>query len=209
MVLADGYELDGMLTTPLEVGGKTPAIALCHPHPFFGGNMDNAVLAQISLGLVRLGFATLRFNFRPPEGEESEAQEARAAQDVFAVVRMLRGWPGIWNDRVGVAGYSFGAAAAITALPDIKKAWAFAFVSPTLPALDRGLPALRADKRPKLFVTGERDALSRPAKVKERVEPLAGVTFETIGGADHTWRGHESEVGALVADFFSQTLDRG
>ena len=41
------------------------ALALiCHPHPQFGGTMDNKVVQTLAKAFVELGFATMRFNFR-------------------------------------------------------------------------------------------------------------------------------------------------
>ncbi|HKI75290.1 MAG TPA: alpha/beta hydrolase, partial [Pseudomonadales bacterium] len=37
---------------------------VCHPHPLYGGTMDDAVVAAICAGFARAGFASLRFNFR-------------------------------------------------------------------------------------------------------------------------------------------------
>src|SRR2546430_16855550 len=54
-------ELEARLAAPAI---KTRAGAvLCHPHPEYGGSMDNAVVVTVASALVARGFATLRFNF--------------------------------------------------------------------------------------------------------------------------------------------------
>jgi uncharacterized protein len=56
---------------PLEIAFTQPANAaplalalICHPHPQFGGTMDNKVVQTLAKAFAELGFATLRFNFR-------------------------------------------------------------------------------------------------------------------------------------------------
>src|SRR3989442_15606092 len=39
-------------------------IVICHPHPLYGGDMDNPVVVRVQEVCAGLGLATLRFNFR-------------------------------------------------------------------------------------------------------------------------------------------------
>ena len=88
-----------------------PGAVICHPHPMYGGSMDNNVVEAIIAAMWRRGYATLRFNFRgvgASEGEydggEGEAEDARAA------VEFLAAQPDIDRGAIALAGYSFGAA---------------------------------------------------------------------------------------------------
>ncbi len=60
---AGALTLEGRLAQPAS---KAPArgAVVCHPHPLYGGSMDNNVVEAILDALWRLDFATLRFNFR-------------------------------------------------------------------------------------------------------------------------------------------------
>ena len=40
------------------------AVVICHPHPLYGGNMDNPVVMTIADSFFEKGFTTMRFNFR-------------------------------------------------------------------------------------------------------------------------------------------------
>ena len=56
-------ELEIAFTQPADA----PAVALaliCHPHPQFGGTMDNKVVQTLAKAFAEIGFATMRFNFR-------------------------------------------------------------------------------------------------------------------------------------------------
>src|SRR6516225_6660796 len=44
--------------------GAPRAAIICHPHPQYGGDMDNSVVTAATQALAERGFATLRFNFR-------------------------------------------------------------------------------------------------------------------------------------------------
>ena len=54
--------LEGRLTLP--DGGAPRAAVVCHPHPMYGGSMDNNVVEAVLEALWHRQFATLRFNFR-------------------------------------------------------------------------------------------------------------------------------------------------
>src|SRR5476649_1888238 len=45
------------------VAGPSYAV-VCHPHPLFGGTMDNKVVTTVARALHETGIPTLRFNFR-------------------------------------------------------------------------------------------------------------------------------------------------
>ncbi|MGC1342765.1 MAG: CocE/NonD family hydrolase, partial [Candidatus Binataceae bacterium] len=80
----DDLTLEGLLARP-ERSGASPGAVICHPHPMYGGSMNNNVVEAIIAAMWRRGYATLRFNFRgvgASEGEydggEGEAADARA-----------------------------------------------------------------------------------------------------------------------------------
>ena len=48
-----------------DPGGPGQSYAVvCHPHPLFGGTMDNKVVTTVARALRTTGIPTLRFNFR-------------------------------------------------------------------------------------------------------------------------------------------------
>ena len=66
--------------------GNGQFAVLCHPHPLYGGNMHDAVLAVLESALVASGRSCLRFNFRGAglsdgdySGGEGEAADLEAA----------------------------------------------------------------------------------------------------------------------------------
>src|ERR1700683_5682971 len=78
-------KLEGLIARP-SADRQTRAAVVCHPHPLYGGSMHNNVVEAILEAFWKLGFATLRFNFRgvgSSGGEHSgavgEMDDAKAA----------------------------------------------------------------------------------------------------------------------------------
>jgi alpha/beta superfamily hydrolase len=106
------FELEGVLYE----SDPTKAALLLHPHPLYGGSMENNVVKAMDYALRAKGFTTLRFNFRgvgnsggsygDGEGEREDAR--KALQYLVSLVRE--------DAYVVVSGYSFGAWIAIRLL---------------------------------------------------------------------------------------------
>ena len=90
-----------------EPQGRTPrGFALVdHPHPLFGGTMDNKVVQTLARVLVELGYAAWRPNFRGVGASEGSHDEGRGeVEDLVAVIKYLE------SEKPVLAGFSFGAA---------------------------------------------------------------------------------------------------
>ena len=85
---------------------------IAHPHPLFGGTMDNKVVQTLARAFVASGWTAVRFNFRGVGASEGVHDEGRGeADDYRAVMAQLAG-----EGPIAVAGFSFGAFVAINAL---------------------------------------------------------------------------------------------
>ncbi len=199
-------DLDGVISSPVELGRSSPGVVVCHPHPLLGGDMHHPVVTSITRALGEEGFFTLRFNFRGVgESQGSHDNGVAEINDLEAAVDFLAHWPGVDKKRIGVAGYSFGAMVALSGLQLCKKSKAFALVSPPGKALDPPLK-LRGNI-PLLFVVGTEDATARAQIIEERIKDLnAGVRSHLVPGANHFWRGREVEVARIVSQFFEEAL---
>ena len=54
----------GNLEVVINEENKTLWAILCHPHPLYGGNMDDAIVRIVEKALSNQRISTLRFNFR-------------------------------------------------------------------------------------------------------------------------------------------------
>jgi alpha/beta superfamily hydrolase len=103
----------GKIEVALDAPDGTPrGIALvAHPHPLFGGSMDNKVAQTLARTLVQLGYVTYRSNFRgvgQTEGKHDEGIGER--DDLLAVLAHMREQPGQGALPRVLAGFSFGTA---------------------------------------------------------------------------------------------------
>ena len=87
-----------------QAGTRGTAL-VAHPHPLYGGTLDNKVVQTLARALVELGYETWRPNFRGVGGTEGVHDEGRGElEDLQAVANHLRA------ERLVLAGFSFGAA---------------------------------------------------------------------------------------------------
>ena len=101
----------GRIECALDAPETAPAgIALiAHPHPLFGGTLDNKVVQTLARALLERGYLALRPNFRGVGASEGAYDEGRGEVDDLAAVIA-------WAQRefgdlpLALAGFSFGAA---------------------------------------------------------------------------------------------------
>ena len=198
--------LEGIISTPTEIGGALPAIAVCHPHPMIGGDMNSPIVTSVCRAASVDGFATLRFNFRgvgESDGEFSNGKDEH--NDVKAALNLLARWPGIDRKRIGIVGYSAGASILLDGIRHIKRASVIVLIAPTLAAL-RNRRFIK-DKRPRLVIAGSDDRVAPSLQIQNILDECRGpVRFQELVGADHSMRGHEPEVARVAAEFLAQNL---
>ncbi len=198
--------LDGVLSTPEGLPDGVPALVVCHSHPMLGGSMDDPVVLAICRATDAAGTATLRFNFRSVgESEGRFTNGAEEHRDVRAALDVVRRWPGIDGKRVAVAGYSFGATMILRGFRRLKAARSVVLVAPTVQSLQ--VEGFRRDDRPRLVIAGRDDQLAPSLAIQRELDGARQpLRFEEVAAADHSMRGHETEIGQVVADFVSESL---
>ncbi len=91
------------LDLPAEPSKGVAVIA--HPHPLFGGTLDNKVVQTLARAFTQCGWTAVRFNFRGVGGSAGEHDNGLGElDDLLAVVRHAAP-----NGRLALAGFSFGA----------------------------------------------------------------------------------------------------
>jgi alpha/beta superfamily hydrolase len=184
-ILSEGLRLEGMLR---EGDGALSAVVM-HPHPQYGGDMDNHVVLTLCDALRRAGASSLRFNFRGTGRSEGEHDGGRGeTDDAKAALAFMR--ERLPDVPMVLAGYSFGAAVATAAVATAAVAAratsvdlaALILVSPPLGMVP--LPAIPSTLNT-LIVTGSRDTIA-PA---EPMRALASdcIQVAVVEGADHGW----------------------
>lgn len=200
---SDGLNLEGTLYLPQETG-RFLGVVICHPHPRYGGDMDNVIVATMARALCEVGIAALRFNFRGVgmsegefDGHHGEIHDAIAAIDTLALHENID------TGRVGLAGYSFGAAIGLIATTmsgNVRSVASLACPSRIFNAMGSS----RDMAQPKLLIAGEHDhdfPVQQFKFLSQRYSDPKQV--EVIYGADHFFGDQVQEVTELVTEFFS------
>lgn len=79
---------------------------IAHPHPLFGGTLDNKVVQTLARAFTQCGWRAVRFNFRGVGASQGEHDQGQGeTTDMLAVVDQLAP-PGT---ALALAGFSFGA----------------------------------------------------------------------------------------------------
>jgi len=185
------YDLEGLF----ELNGSS-GLVVTHPHPLYGGQMDNPVVDSVRRIYRQHGYTTLRFNFRGTGNSQGryadgigEQADVRAAADyLFAA----------GQKEVALAGYSFGAwIIALTVQQEIPIKHLI-MVSPPVGFIDfQGISAIPGLQ---LVITGSRDEIA-PVKRIEQLLPSwnPAASFEVISGADHFYGGYLDQLERVLA----------
>ncbi|MEO8716910.1 MAG: alpha/beta fold hydrolase [Burkholderiales bacterium] len=157
-----------------EPQGQARGVALiAHPHPLYGGTLDNKVVQTLARALVGLGYAAWRPNFRGVGKSEGAYDEGRGeVEDLAAVLAHLGA------ERPVLAGFSFGAAMqaklAARVAPERLVLVGIAVNHFESPAVPVGT----------LLIHGENDDTVPLAAVRDWAKPQ-GLALIVVPGADH------------------------
>ena len=100
--------IEALLDIPLDItaGQLRGTAVIAHPHPLFGGSMQNKVVQTLARAFVQCGWRAVRFNFRGVGASDGAYDDGRGEQtDMLSVVEQTA-LPG---QTLALAGFSFGA----------------------------------------------------------------------------------------------------
>jgi alpha/beta superfamily hydrolase len=170
---------------------------ICHPHPLFGGTMDNKVVVTLARALHATGMPTLRFNFRgvgSSSGAFDEGMGETADTAAVASYGALR-WPG---KHLVLAGFSFGAFVALRLALE-RDTSRLITVAPPVDRFD--FTDLTAPGCPWLIVQGDADDLVDPRRVLAWAKALdPPPKLVVMPGVGHFFHGHLPELRDAVID---------
>jgi len=194
---SDGIAIEGLLQRISEKG-----VVVTHPHPLYGGDMYNPVVASIIKAFEINGFSTLRFNFRGVgHSQGSHDYGTGERRDVINALSFLTK-QGITE--CALAGYSFGAWVNANMSCHEAAPADTIMVSPPVAFMDfstiKHLPSL------KLVVGGGRDEIG-PPKTIEKLLPdwNSNARLEILQSADHFYTGCLDDLTTVIDNYIRST----
>ncbi len=186
---SDSIQLEGLLSVQEALSIKGGVI-LCHPHPQYGGDMDNPVITTAAEAAWQEGFSTLRFNFRGVgESEGSYGDGVGEGKDVGAAIDYLHSTQKDSRGPLILLGYSFGAWIGFSAAVHDERIKRMVAIAPPLELYDFGF--LKGCKKKKLVIAGSRDFFCPATQLEEWYQQLEEPkSLALIRGADHFFFGH-------------------
>lgn len=188
---------------------NAPLALLLHPHPQYGGTMNNKVIYNLHQAFVRRSFSTLRFNFRGvgrSQGSfdrgEGELSDAAAALD----------WLQTFNPNATscwIAGFSFGAWIGMQLL--MRRPEIAGFISMAPPANIYDFSFLAPCPASGLIIQGNQDEIVPLESVNKLVDKLSHqrgikIEYRVIPGANHFFRDHLDDLIAHMESYLDRRL---
>jgi hypothetical protein len=180
--------------------GENPPLALVlHPHPLFGGSMNNRAVYELYNMFLRRGFSVLRFNFRGVGRsvgvyDQGQGELADAATALDFLQQLNPNAPFAW-----VAGFSFGSWISMQLLMRRPEIVGFISVSASANLFD--FTFLAPCPSSGIVIHGELDKVCPPDETKtmvERTRTQKGrkIDFAVVPGADHFF---ETQMDQMIA----------
>jgi len=200
----DGLEgpIEALIERPPDARAGIIAIC-CHPHPLYGGTMQNKVVHTLARSALDQRVTSLRFNFRGVGGSAGEHDNGVGETDDAAAIvdwcRSERGVTRFWS-----LGFSFGSFVAFR-LAALRDAGLLVTVAPPVQRFD--FATLQVPRCPWLVAQGDKDDLVNHETVLEwtrKLQPPPEVRI--LPGAEHFFHGRLTVLRTLVGDWLAARL---
>jgi uncharacterized protein len=170
---------------------------ICHPHPLFGGTMDNKVVQTLARAFVQTGWTALRFNFRGVGQSAGIYDEGRGeADDLRSLITQLAPE----KSALAIAGFSFGSFVASQVLAEVAQSHDLQKIVMVGTAASRfAVSTIPTELHHKLLVVhGEQDDTVSLARVMDWARPQV-IPVTVVPGGGHFFHGQLPLLRGLVA----------
>ena len=190
----------GNLEVVINEENKTLWAILCHPHPLYGGNMDDAIVRIVEKALSNQRISTLRFNFRGTGFSEGKHDDGNGeVEDLLSIFNWVS--DSYKPEKIIIAGYSFGAIIAAKATLQIKSDLVLLIAPPTR--------AIRPDfftESAVVAITGSQDDFINNKDLASLVEKSPNLKVTVIDGADHFFSGKQTNLYTIIESILEEQL---
>jgi len=188
--------VEALRDEPMAGVAQRGVAVIAHPHPLFGGTMDNKVVQTLARAFVQAGWVALRFNFLGVGASEGAHDEGRGELDDMLALIASQAPDG----PLALAGFSFGSFVAAGA---VERLWAGRAIEKIVlvgtAAQNFQVPALPAEAHDRaLLVHGEQDDTVPLAAVMDWARPQS-LPVTVVPGGGHFFHGQLPLLKSLVA----------
>ncbi len=192
-----------------EPASDSPIALILHPHPQFGGTMNNQVVYNLYHTFAARGFSVLRFNFRGVgrsqgywDGGPGELADAASALDWLQLVKPDA--KSCW-----IAGVSFGTWIAMQLLMRRPEAEGFICVAPPSNLYDFSFLAPCPSSG--LMINGDMDRVvpsNSVAELTAKLKTQRGIKIdhEIVPGANHFFEGKMDELNERIGRYIEERM---
>ena len=191
---SQGLKIEGIFD---DLSGEK-AVVVTHPHPLFGGDMNNNVVESIVQAYKDNGYSTLKFNFRGVgQSEGIFDQGIGELEDVKACIKFLYEHG---KSSIQLAGYSFGAWVNARGLKTFSHIDGMIMISPPVHSMDFSF--LNFSPEIRLVITASEDDIAPPSIIEKMLPAWnPDALFEIIHGGDHFYWGKTSQLKNIIQGY--------
>jgi alpha/beta superfamily hydrolase len=188
---------------------KAPVALILHPHPLYGGTMNNKVVYTLYKTFANNGFSVLRVNFRGVGKSQGRFDNGVGElQDATAVLNWLHN-QNMDASTFWVGGFSFGAWIGLQLVmrrPDIE---GYVLVAP--PATKYDFNFIVPCPASGYVIQGNKDDISKEADTLKVIEKLAAreeakIDYKLIDGADHFFRDNMDDLEKAIDGYIKMRI---
>ena len=188
---------------------KAPVALVLHPHPLYGGTMNNKITYNLYKAFANNGYSVLRINFRGVGKSQGKFDNGVGElMDITAVVNWLHDQNMEATD-FWIAGFSFGAWIALQTVmrrPEIEN---YILVAP--PASKYDFNFIVPCSASGLIIQGEKDEITKEqdsARLAEKLSARDGaeIAYQMVPNADHFFKEQMPEFEEAVDNYIKSRL---
>ena len=190
------------LDLPPDTQPSKGVAVIAHPHPLFGGTLDNKVVQTMARAFTQCGWTAVRFNFRGVGGTEGVHDEGRGElDDMLAVVAHIAPVGALC-----LAGFSFGAFVtthAFAALHGTRQVDKLVLVGTSVQR-SAAAPIATAEHGKTIVIHGEADDTVELGAVMDWARPQS-LPVTVVPGGGHFFHGQLPLLKSLVVRHLTST----
>ncbi len=174
---------------------------IAHPHPLFGGTMDNKIVHTLFNTVLGLGFISVKFNFRGVGKSDGVHDEGVGEiEDVVSITHYIQNHFTMQHGEQALllAGFSFGGAIQAHAA-QLLKPQHLVLVAPSVERLNA--PAVVDHAKNTLIIHGDQDDVVSLQSVLDWATPQSQAVV-IVPDAEHFFHGRLADIKQVVLDAF-------